>query len=62
MILGLNMLPALAGREDQARALAVAAQHLQRGGRLVVDSALPSPAELAAWDGTLSLAWQRTRP
>jgi SAM-dependent methyltransferase len=62
VILGLNMLPAFAGREEQARALAVGARHLKRGGRLIIDSALPSPAELAAWDGSLSLAWQRSDP
>jgi SAM-dependent methyltransferase len=62
VIFGLNILLALAGHDEQARALIVGAQHLERGGRLVVDCALPSPAELAAWDGALSLAWQRPDP
>jgi SAM-dependent methyltransferase len=62
VILGLNMLPALAGRQAQATALSNAAHAMKSGGRLVVDVALPSPAELASWDGTLSLAWQRPDP
>ena len=62
VILGLNMLPALAGRQAQSDALLNAARVLKRGGRLVVDISLPSPAELATWDGTSSLAWQRPDP
>jgi SAM-dependent methyltransferase len=62
VVLGLNMLPALAGRQAQANALAGAAHLLNGAGRLVIDVSLPTPAELASWDGTLSLAWQRTDP
>src|SRR3954447_18560129 len=62
VILGLNMLPSLAGREAQARALVVAGHHLKRAGRLIVDVTLPSPAELQTWDGSVSLAWERTDP
>jgi SAM-dependent methyltransferase len=62
VILGLNMLPALPGRPAQASGLTNAAHMLKRGGRLVVDVSLPSPTELASWDGTLSLAWQGTDP
>jgi len=62
VILALNMLPGLAGRQDQAQALAVAAQHTKRSGHVVLDASLPSPADVAGWDGTLSLAWQRTDP
>jgi SAM-dependent methyltransferase len=62
-ILGLNMLPALPGRAAQRAALAAAARHLQPPtGRLVIDVSLPTPAELTAWDGSLSVAWQRTDP
>ena len=62
MILALNMLPGLNGRQAQSRALAVAAQHANRGGHVVLDASLPSPADIAGWDGTLWLAWQRTDP
>jgi SAM-dependent methyltransferase len=60
VILGLNLLPALAGRAAQAGALAVAARHLKPDGQVVTDVSLPGPAELASWDGSLALAWQRT--
>jgi SAM-dependent methyltransferase len=62
VILGLNMLVALAGREAQAAALGVAARHLAPPGRLTLDVSLPGPAELASWDGGLDLAWQRADP
>jgi SAM-dependent methyltransferase len=62
VILALNMLPGLHGRDAQAQALAVAAQHTKRGGHVVLDASLPSPADVSGWDGTLSLAWQRTDP
>lgn len=62
VVLGLNMLPALAGREAQAAALGVAARHLAPRGRLTLDVGLPAPAELAGWDGSLLLAWQRADP
>jgi SAM-dependent methyltransferase len=62
VILALNMLPGLPGRQAQALALAGAAQHTKRGGHVVLDASLPSPADVAGWDGTLSLAWQRTDP
>jgi SAM-dependent methyltransferase len=62
VVLGLNMLAALAGREAQAAALGVAVRHLAPRGRLTLDVDLPGPAELAGWDGSLGLAWQRTDP
>ena len=62
VLLALNMLPGLPGRQAQAQALAVAAEHAERDGHVVVDLNLPSPAELAGWDGTLSLDWERTDP
>ena len=40
----------------------MAAQHTRRGGHVVLDASLPSPADVAGWDGTLWLAWQRTDP
>lgn len=62
VILALNMLPGLHGGEAQSQALAVAAQHAKRGGHVVLDASLPSPADIAGWDGSLWLAWQRTDP
>jgi hypothetical protein len=56
------LLPALPGREAQAAALGVAARHLAPQGRLTIDVSLPGPAELAGWDGSLLLAWQRVDP
>jgi len=63
VILGLNALPMLASRDAQQAALRVAAAHLEReGGRVVVDVWLPDAADLAAYDGSLELAWQRRDP
>jgi len=61
VILGFNTLPMLTGRDAQRTALTVAAAHLKPvHGRALIDVWLPSPDELAAYDGTLELAWQRT--
>ena len=38
------------------------AAHLAPGGLAVVDVVLPSPDELLAWDGRLSLEWTRSDP
>jgi len=63
VILGLNLLPLIGDRKAQTGALAVAARYVEPTMcRLVIDMTLPSAAELAAWDGTLSLAWQRPDP
>lgn len=62
VILGLNSLPLIGDREAQTTALRVAAAHLAADGRLVIDTYLPSPADLAAYDGTLELAWRRRDP
>ena len=60
VVLGFNTLPLLAGRDNQSAALRVAAQHLAPAeGRAVIDVALPTPTDLAAYDGSLELAWQR---
>lgn len=59
VVLGFNTLPLLPGRESQLAALRVAARHLEPAdGRAVIDVALPTPADLAAYDGSLELAWQ----
>lgn len=63
VILGLNALLMLPGREAQLAALRVATGHLERnGGRVVVDVWLPAATDLAAYDGSLELAWQRVDP
>lgn len=62
IILGLNALLMLTGREAQLAALRVGAEHLAPDGRLVIDVWLPTPADLAAYDGSIDLAWQRDDP
>jgi SAM-dependent methyltransferase len=59
-ILGLNsilLLPSVAG---QRGALATMARLLAPGGVAVVDAWQPSPADLVAFDGRISLEWLRT--
>lgn len=61
-ILGLNsilLLPTVAG---QRGALATMARLLAPGGTAVVDAWQPSPADLVAFDGRISLEWLRTDP
>lgn len=62
VILGLNTLPMLPGRTAQLTALRLGAEHLARDGRLVIDTWLPAAADLAAYDGSIGLAWQREDP
>ena len=60
--LGLNsilLLPSVAG---QRGALATMARLLAPGGLAVVDAWQPSPADLVAFDGRISLEWRRTDP
>ena len=61
-ILGLNSILLLAAAERQRAALAAMANLLERGGVAVVDAWQPSPADLVAFDGRLSLEWLRTDP
>ena len=61
-ILGLNsilLLPSVAG---QRAALAAMAGLVAPGGVVVVDAWQPSPADLVAFDGRISLEWLRTDP
>lgn len=60
VMLALNGLLLLPGLEAQSRALEVMAAHLERGGLAVVDIALSDALDLAAYDGRLTLEWQRT--
>ena len=62
VILGLNTLLMLGSRQAQASALESAARHLNDQGRLVIDVWLPSAHDLAAYDGRVELAWQKTDP
>lgn len=61
-ILGLNSILLLATPERQRAALASMAELLAPGGLAVVDAWLPTPADLVAFDGRLSLEWLRTDP
>jgi SAM-dependent methyltransferase len=61
-ILALNSIMLLASRELQQSALETMANHLAPGGLAVVDVWLPGAAELAGYDGRLSLEYVRTDP
>jgi len=60
-ILGLNSILILA-IPGQRAAFATMARLLKPGGVAVVDAWQPSPADLIAFDGRLSLEWVRTDP
>lgn len=62
VILAVNGLGLLGGREGAAAALRTIAAHLAPGGRAVIDLSLPGPDELAEHDGRLRLEWVRTDP
>ncbi len=62
VILALNTLLLLPGREAQRSALATMARQLADDGRAVVDVWVPGPDDLALYDGRLLLEWQRTDP
>lgn len=59
-ILGLNSILLLASVAGQRGALATMARLLAPGGVAVVDAWQPSPADLVAFDGRISLEWTRT--
>lgn len=61
-ILGLNSILLLATMTAQRAALSTMARLLAPGGVAVVDAWQPSPADLVAFDGRLSLEWLRTDP
>lgn len=61
-ILALNSLLLMGSIEDQKAALETMARHLAPGGLAVVDVWLPSGAELAGYDGRLSLEYVRDDP
>lgn len=62
VILALNSLLMLPGREAQLGALRAMASHLEPAGRAVVDVWLPGPEDLALYDGRLTLDWLRDDP
>jgi len=62
VILALNGLLLLDGRAAQLSALGVMAAHLAAYGRAVVDVWLPTPDDLALYDGRLVLEWVRRDP
>ncbi len=59
VIVALNSLLLLDGRDAQRAALEVAARHLARTGRVVIDAWLPAPEDLVLYDGRLVLDWVR---
>ena len=59
-ILGLNSILLLPTVTQQRAALATMARLLTPGGVAVVDAWQPSPADLVAFDGRISLEWLRT--
>jgi SAM-dependent methyltransferase len=61
-ILALNSLLLMGSIENQKAALETMARHLAPGGLAVVDVWLPSGAELAGYDGRLSLEYMRHDP
>lgn len=62
VILALNSLLLLDGRAAQELALRVMRAHLAPGGRAVVDVWLPTPDDLALYDGRQVLDWIRSDP
>jgi SAM-dependent methyltransferase len=62
VILALNTLLMVGGRDEQLRTLRTMANHLLPTGRAVVDIWLPSPDDLAIYDGRLTLDWIRRDP
>jgi SAM-dependent methyltransferase len=62
VILALNSLLLLPGREAQLAALRTIARHLAPPGRAVLDVWLPTAEDLAIYDGRLVLDWVRDDP
>jgi SAM-dependent methyltransferase len=61
-IVGLNSILLLASAETQRATLATMARLIAPGGLAVVDAWQPSPQDLVAFDGRLSLEWLRVDP
>jgi SAM-dependent methyltransferase len=59
VIVALNSLVLLDGRAVQKQTLEVIARHLVADGRAVIDVWLPTPDDLALYDGRLVLDWVR---
>jgi SAM-dependent methyltransferase len=59
VILALNSLLLLDGRDAQRRVLAAMAEHLAPDGRAVIDVWLPTPDDLGLYDGRSMLEWVR---
>src|SRR3972149_326813 len=63
VILALNTLLMLGDRAAQQQSLAIMARHLApAGGRAVIDVWLPSPDDLALYDGRSVIDWVRHDP
>jgi SAM-dependent methyltransferase len=62
VVLALNGLLMLPGREAQLAALRAISRHLAPAGRAVIDAVLPAPDDLVLYDGRLELAWLRDDP
>jgi len=62
VVLALNSLLLLPGRNAQLAALRVMAEHLAPDGRAVLDVWLPTPDDLAIYDGRLQVEWVRRDP
>jgi len=60
--IALNSLLLLDGSDAQRRAMRVLADHLRPGGVAIVDVLLPDAAELAIYDGRVTLDWIREDP
>lgn len=59
VIVALNSLLLLDGRDAQRQLFEVIAAHLDHSGRAVVDVWLPTPDDLALYDGRVVLEWMR---
>jgi len=59
VILALNTLLSLEGREQQEACLRTMAGHLLPDGRAVLDVWLPAPEDLELYDGRLTVEWLR---
>jgi len=60
--IALNSLFQMGPADQQRTAVAALARHLRPGGVAIVDVELPDAAELASWDGRLTLDWMREDP
>lgn len=60
--IALNSLLLLPGPAAQRQAIRVLARHLRPGGVAIVDTVIPDAADLAGYDGRLTLDWIRDDP